>query len=275
MVANIQLDEDGIVWLNRYAAEVCETFGTEFVQENGRFGHWKPLLHRFSKAVDNVLTRGRGHFGAVEEAHNEICIASALLANLSPRFLHLEYEPLLPGCAKSIDFRASAEDGTVVYVDVKTIRPAAIDRWEQYETAQQQEWLPDNGNVILFKEWLGGELWHSMLAARGRMLEYALELETKIAESKLSAANTFFVMAFCGEGFHWHLDELEDFVSFYSNGRHRADDLFSKAELKYMSEKQLRLNRNITSFASMSRPQGATRQRPIHWNVQPPRDGFA
>lgn len=275
MVANIPLDEDDIAWLNSYAAEVRETFGAEFQEADDRFALWKPLLHRFAKAVDNLLTRGSRHFGAVDEAHNELCIASALLANSNPRLLHLDYEPHLPGCAESIDFRATAEDGSVVYVDVKTIKPAAKDRWKQYQTAQQQQWLPENVNVTLCEDWLGGELWHSMFAARGRMLEYALELETKIARAKLSAENTRFVMAFCGEGFHWHRDKLEDFVSFYFQGRHRADDPFSQAELKYTADKQLRLKRSITSFACMSRPQGTLRHTSIHWNIQSLRDEFA
>jgi hypothetical protein len=187
----------------------------------------------------------------------------------------LDYEPPLPGGAKSIHFRAAVEDRTAFYVDVKTIKPAAKDRWEQYEKAQQEQWLPENVHVVLSKDWLGGEIWHSMFTTRGRMLEYMLELEAKIAEAKLSAENTRFVMAFCGEGFHWHRDELEDFVSFYFKGRHRADDPFSQAELKYLTDKHLRLNRTITSFACMSRPQGTLHQRSIHWNVEPPRDAFA
>jgi hypothetical protein len=38
-------------------------------------------------------------------------------------------------------------------------------------------------------------------------------------------------MAFCGEGFHWHRDELEGFVNFYFSRKHRADNPFSQAEL--------------------------------------------
>jgi hypothetical protein len=275
MDANIPLDEDDIAWLNRYAAEVHEAFGTEFRAAGNRFVRGKPLLHRFTKAVDYVLTHGRGYFSAVDEAHNELCIASAILANPNPRVVRLDYELSLPGCAKSIDFRATAEDGMVFYVDVKTIKPVAKDRWEQYEKAHQEQWLPQRVQVVLSRDWLGGEIWHSMFTTRGRMLEYTLELEAKIAEAKLSVENARFVMAFCGEGFNWHRNELEDFVSFYFKGRHRADDPFSQAELKYMTDKHLRFNRTITSFACMSRPQGTVREMPIHWNVQPPHDPFA
>ena len=51
----------------------------------------------------------------MDEAHNEICVASALLANQELRFVRLEYEPPLPGSAKTIDFRATAENGQIVY----------------------------------------------------------------------------------------------------------------------------------------------------------------
>lgn len=274
MSASIPLDDDDIAWLNSYATAVRETFEAEFRAADDRFIGWKPLLERFTEAVDYVLTHGYGNFGSVDQAHNELCIASAILAKTAPRIVRLDYEPPLPGCAKSIDFRAAAETGTIFYVDVKTVKPAATDRWEQYEKFQKERRFPENVHVTLSKHWLGGEMWHSMFAARGRMLEYTLELEAKIAEANLTAENARSVMAFCGEGFHWRRDELEDFVSFYFKGRHRADDPFSKAELKYIADKRLRLNRTITSFACMSRPQGTIRQRLIDWNVQPPRDPF-
>jgi hypothetical protein len=275
MAGSIPLDEDDITWLNSYAEEVCETFGAEFRDAADRFALWKRLLQRFVQAVDSVRTHGRGYFNAVDEAHNELCIASAILASPNRRIARLDYEPPLPDCAKSIDFRAAAEDGTSIYVDVKTIKPAAIDRWDQYQKARQEQWLPEDVHVALSKDWLGGELWHSSLAARGRMLEYTLELEAKIAAAKLSAENTHFVMAFGGEGYHWRRDQLEDFVSFYFKGRHRPDDPFSRAELKYMTDKHVVFNRTITSFACMNRLQSDIRQRLIHWNIQPPRDGFA
>lgn len=275
MGGDIPLDDDDIAWLNDYATEVRNTFGTEFSAAEDRFARGKATLQRFTDAVDRVIKDGRSYFSAVDEAHNELCIASAILASSEPRIVRLDYEPDLPGCAKSIDFRAGTEDGTSFYVDVKTIKPVSKDRWKQYERAQREQWLPQNVHVVLSKSWLGGEMWHSMFAARGRMLEYTLELEGKIEEAKLGGNNTRFVMAFCGEGFYWHRSELEDFVSFYFRGSHRADDPFSQAELKYMAGKNLRFNRTVTSFACVSRPQGTIRQRSIHWNVQPPSDKFA
>lgn len=67
-------------------------------------------------------------------------------------------------------------------MDVKTITQAPKDRWEQFDTAREEERFPENHIVGLFKEWMDGEIWHGWCAARGRMLEYTLELEEKIRE---------------------------------------------------------------------------------------------
>ena len=45
------------------------------------------------------------------------------------------------------------------------------------------------------------------------MLEYSLELEQKIAGAGLATGDTICVLALCGDGFHWHRDQLEDFVA--------------------------------------------------------------
>jgi excisionase family DNA binding protein len=120
---------------------------------------------------------------------------------------------------------------------------------------------------------MGGEIWHQMFAARARMLEYALELEGKIRDCGLKdQEKTLFILALCGAGFHWHEDELEDFVQFYRTGRHRSDDPFSRVEANYAKEKNLALERTISRFACMRRRQGELFHTRLNWNVQPPRD---
>ena len=271
MSADQPLRQDDIDWMNAYANEVLTTFRGRFESASGRFKTWQSLLDRFSLAIEAVKANSRPQFHAVDEAHNELCIADALLENRGPLFTCLEYEPALPGCGKSIDFRATTDAGVTVYVDVKTIKPLAKDRWEQFERAQAEGWFPLNVSVVLSKEWLGGELWHNMFAARGRMLEYSLELEQKIAEGNLSVGGSLFVLALCGEGFHWHEDELEDFVSYYYAGAHRGDDAFGNAEARYVREKNIAIAKTISRFACMRRPQGAIFQKRLNWNVQPPR----
>ncbi len=272
--ASLNLSADDITWVKAHAAEVTQAFEREFDAARDRFKEGQLLHDRFNAAIDSVLKNGRGHFSAVDEAHNEICIASALLANTRLRFVRLECEPPLPGCAKTIDFRATADNGQIVYVDVKTIKPQAADRWDQFEKAMNEGWIADNVHVVIAEEWLGGEIWHAWFAARARMLEYTLELEQKIADGHLAGGNTLFVLALCSDGFRWQQDGLEDFVSFYCSGVHRADDAFSKVELRYISDKKITLNRTISQFAYMKRPQSQIRPARLNWNVRPPRDPF-
>lgn len=273
MSADTKLSEEDIVWVKAYAKEVNDVFDGVFKTAEKQFEKDGPcLLQRFHAAIDELLKVGRGKFRAVDEMHNELCVAAAILQNPNPKFNVLAYEPPLAGCSKSIDFRAKTTDDLTLFVDVKTIKPMPKDRWEQYEKALKEGWLPDNVKPFFSKEWLGGELWHNAYAARSRFLEYALELEQKIADCKLQVEKTFFVLIFCGDGFHWHEDELEDFVSFYFSGAHRPDDPFSKAEVKYMKEKKLTLARTISRFACMRRPQGEIHKNRLNWNVQPPRD---
>ncbi|MFZ0270331.1 MAG: hypothetical protein WAL34_00650 [Acidobacteriaceae bacterium] len=271
---SLNLTADDIAWVKAHADEVSRTFEAEFVAACDRFPRGQLLLDRFNAAIETVLKLGRGHFTAVDEAHNEICIASALLANTRLRFIRLEYEPPLPGCAKTIDFRATADTGQIAYVDAKTIKPQAADRWDQFEKATKEGWIADNVHVVVAQEWLGGEIWHAWFAARARMLEYTLELEQKIAAANLAGENKLFVLALCGDGFGWQQDGLEDFVSFYYSSVHRADDAFSKAELKYISDRRITLNRTISQFAYMKRPQSQIRQTRLNWNVKPPGDAF-
>jgi hypothetical protein len=267
-----KLVREEIAWITGYAATVTTYFESIFGNANDRFNDGPRLVERFKRAVEKVLKDGRGNFRAVDETHNELCVAAAILQNPNPQFVMLDYEPALYGCAKTIDFRVTTVDGATVFVDVKTIKPVPKDRWEQFERALKEGWLSENVRVTLSKEWLGGEIWHEMFAARSRMLEYTLELEQKIANCQLQAERTSFVLMLCGEGFYWHKDELEDFVSFYFMGRYRSDDPFSKAEAKYIEEKKLSIAKTVSRFACMRRPKGDVEQKRLNWNVQPPHD---
>lgn len=273
-MSSVDLTADDIAWVRAHAAEVQKTFGQEFAAAADRFRDGKVLLDRFNAAMEAVLKNGRGQFRAVDEAHNELCIASALLSNTNLRFIRLEYEPPVPGCTKTIDFWATAEDRQIVYVDVKTIKPEDTDRWEQFERAKAEGWFPDNVIVGISQEWLGGEIWHASFAARARMLEYSLELEQKIEEARLQADSAVFVLALCGDDSRWHQDQLEDFVALYSTGVYRADDSFSQVERKYMTDKNISLKRTISRFAYFQRKQGEIRPNRVNWHVRPPRDPF-
>jgi hypothetical protein len=266
------IDQEEIDQINSYAAEVNTVFSKEFAGHADRFKAPERLLQRFNDAVCSMFLNGRRLIAGVDESHNELCVASQLLANVATRIAVLEYEPVLPGCAKSIDFRACTDQGLTVYVDVKTIKPKPKDRWDQFAKAGREGWFPENINVVLSKPCLGGELWHNMFTARSRMLEYALELESKIHNCNLVRNDkTIFILALCGEGFHWQENGLEDFVSFYRSGFHRDDDPFSKAEAKTITDKNITLDGTITRFACMKRSQFEIRHQRLNWNVQPPK----
>lgn len=222
--------------------------------------------------MEEVRKRGRGFINGVDETHNELCIVVALLNNLEPQFTRIHYESPLPNTDKTIDFCAVIEDGQHVYVDVKTIKPLSKDRWDQYARAINECWFPKDVAFVVQRDWLGGELWHEAFAARARMLEYTLQLEQKIAQAQLATNENVSVLAFCGEGFHWHQDELEDFVAFYRTGHHRKDDPFSRVEENYIAEKNLALSRVVSRFACLRREQGELIQKRINWNVQPPKE---
>jgi hypothetical protein len=91
------LSADDTAWVRAYAAEVMQTFAQEFGVATDRFRDGQVLLDRFNAAIESVLKNGRGYFRAVDEAHNELCVASALLSNTQLKFICLEYEPPLPG----------------------------------------------------------------------------------------------------------------------------------------------------------------------------------
>lgn len=265
------LTADEIQWVEGYRAEVVKAYGAIFAEEADRFPDSERLLRRFNDAADSVL--GGSSLRAVDEAHNELCIARALLLNTRQRFASLAYEPSLLGCAKTIDFRAVSAEGLTVFVDVKTIKPEPKDRWEQFERAQREGWFPQSMIVSLSREWMGGEIWHQMFAARARMLEYTLELEAKIRGCGLTEQeNTLFLLAFCGAGFHWHVSQLEDFVQFYRNGRHRSDDPFVNVEMNFMEEENVTLDRTVMRFACMRRRQFELFPASLNWNIKGPVD---
>jgi len=272
--ANASLSAEDVAWVMAYAGDVVRIFGEEFVAAADRFKEGPLLLERFKSAIEWVVNNGWAYFRAVDEAHNEMCIASALLKNIRLKFIRLEYEPPLPGCAKTIDFRVTADSGQIVYVDVKTIKPQSKDRWEQFEKAMVEGWFPGNVRVTLSEEWMGGEIWHAWFAARSRMLEYALELEKKIEQCGIAGGGTLFVLAICGDGFHWHESQLEDFVSFYYTGIHRGDDPFAQVEQKYMVEAKISLARTISRIAYVKRSQGSIHPNRMNWQVRSPRDPF-
>jgi hypothetical protein len=152
---------------------------------------------------------------------------------------------------------------------VKTIKPKPRDRWDQYARAIKEGWLPKNVQYILEQDWQGGELWHMAFVSRARFMEYALEHEEKISLASYGDVAQRQILMLCGDGFHWHQSELEDFVAYYCSGKHRSDDPFCLAKARHIQVSKLTLQRSISSFGCLDRRQGEVTARRINWHVHP------
>lgn len=257
-------------WLTDYCAAVARHFSGVFVSSSTAFPEADVLLNRFGDARDAVISDGWKRWPTLDEAHNELCIAAAILEAPNYQIDELSYEPLPAVGAKTVDFLAKGNDGRLWLVDVKTIAPKLIDRWNQFETAHANEWLPDSANLVLAREWLGGELWHGKVASRSRMLEYTLELEGKLTGYPEFGPDTAILM-FCTNGFHWHEDELEDFVALYADGQHRADDVLATMERHFIETQGLDLPRRVKRFGYCQRESQSITPSRVNWWVRPPR----
>ena len=250
--------------LNEYSINVIKYFQFEFSKHSIRFPDAHKLIAKFEESIKQIKAGGRSLFHLAHETHNELCVALALLENSNPSFRLLEYEPVLSGTPKSIDFRALS-GAYSYYVDVKTIRPKLNNKWIQYE--KLTKFISKNNSLFLVREWLGGEIWHSFFSSRGKMLSYSKELEEKVLSGNLSNGSNRIVMVFCGDDYHWHEDSLEDFISFYRSGRHRKDDPFGEMEAHEVKSKKISFYRNITNFCFLRRRQLEIATEGINWDV--------
>lgn len=240
-------------WLETRARQVRDHFGAVFERHAPAFPSRHRLLGKYIAAVTDVQANGWVDYGKLFDFHNELSLAEALLECPDPSVGLLDYEVSLPGCSKTVDFHVAPQSGSAIYLDVKTIRPTAVDAWGKYEHAVRNNRLTPATHVELRSAWLGGELWHLMTAARDRFLQHSLGLEAKIRECRPALAPATLVLALFSNGFHWHLDELEDFVAFYRSGNHAPYDPLGSMEAHYITEKDIHLDRTIDHFAYFRR----------------------
>jgi hypothetical protein len=265
---------DDATWVAGYVTDVVSGLQERLAPHVGRFPDGERLIQRMVRARDAVLQHGWAHMRAIDEVHNEACVAIAILEANDPPATLLRYEPKLAGTNQTIDFVSEYAGEQPCFIDVKTIAPQTRNRWEQYAAAQEKGFMSDRATVTLLKDWLGGELWHNMFAARGRMLEYTLELEAKAATAGLRERSGCIVLMLCSNGFHWNEDELEDFVAFYTSGTHRPDDHFAQMEAADLKTHPLPPNRVVRQFGYMERSSGAILPSRLNWNAVPPRLPF-
>jgi hypothetical protein len=259
--STLQRDETDAV--AAYVASVLATFTTSL--NDARFPDADRLLARFRRVSDDVL-HGKESPKTLAAPHNEMCVAVAILRE---DVTGLSYEPALPrGEKRTIDFRALTATENSLWIDVKTIQPDDSDRWDQFERGRREGWVPPS--VDLNAQWLGGEIWHGWATARARMLQHALELESKMMGAGLQPDRDAVTLMLCGDGFDWQHTEFEDFVAFYRLGRHRVGDPFAQMETHHINQKGVKFHRTISRFAYLERQRTSTQPSVCRWKVLPP-----
>jgi len=244
-------------------------FADSFIKHELRFPGWRACLKRYADKYDEIISSNCYSVRQLEEIHNELCVADALLEINYPYIDIIEYEPPILPCLKTIDYKCKAGN-IFAYVDIKTITPKAIDAWSKFTDLKGKGLISENNEFILEQEYLGGEFWHDITTSRGRMLEYTIELEKKILESGMDVEGNMFLLALCGNGAKWHVDELEDFVHYYRTGHHRDDDGLAKMESHYMEQNRIVFSGRIDKFIYVERSLGYIQPQRIVWNVVPP-----
>jgi hypothetical protein len=253
------------------AAEAAQHFRVLLSTHSARLRGLDACFERFHASLDIVRQNATcSAMYALEESHNELCIAEELLFSGDGQFALVEYEPRLPYGDRRIDFRAT-KDRAVWFVEVKTIHPLRKDRWDQYERIVEGGQITDNVTIHFERQSMGGELWHQRFSARAKMMEYSVDFENRVRTGGVDSPDHRFVLALFSDGFAWHEDELEDFVAFYRTGQHRLDDGLAKMERHVLEMQSQPLTQRISAFAYFCRPPFAQTPTEKNWNVRPPK----
>jgi hypothetical protein len=209
------------------------------------------LLGRFDEAWHAWSEKLVPDARQITETVNELLIAKRFLQDRL--CASVEYEPSLDGSKKTIDFLFRTTDGDRIFYDAKTIHPTDKDTLRRYERAKREGWFAPGTHLILDEAGQGGLLAHHQFATREKFRDHTLELEEKIRHvSNQQDGHTYFRMVFCGDGFRWHRDHLEDFADVYFTGQSRWDH-FAAMEAHYLTEKGLTLERTILGFCYFER----------------------
>lgn len=239
--------------------------------ETSRFPSNGSMLARYRRAFETCFERGPSSLNQFMEAHNEVCVAVALLqADNGEAVCRLEYEPPLCTTDRRFDFFIQRNDNKRLWIEVKSIRPERRDAWSQFTSIKNRELLSERTEIIIFQGLGGGELWHDWMAGRSKMLEYCLQTEEKIKLAGAEVRDDICVLCFCMRAHQWNKSHLEDFVSYYRSGEHRYDDAFGKMERHHLDEKSPGLSQTIHDFILLERDDLAVRWNKTTWKVQPP-----
>jgi hypothetical protein len=231
-----------------------ETFYKLLITGNqSRLAGGNRLWRQFEDAIAAYRENGIPSLRQVTERVNELVVARIILNDTTLPHSKVQYEPQIGTDARRIDFVVPDVTGGNLYIEVKTVHPRTEDsdkNWGKYE--KRREMHTENTQYIVKKDWLGAELYGNSFSARSKFMEYAREFETRLAAAKEAQPGRG-VLVFCGDGWAWHLSQLEDFADFYRTGRHRPDDSFGKMEAEEIQRNGIELIRNIGAFGFVKR----------------------
>ena len=261
------LDKDLVIdFLSRVESDIVAAI----LRHTGRLERCSKLLRGYEEARDAWKEGRTAYLRDVTSRVNELCVAKAMLEDVTVS--RVEYESPLAGTAKTIDFLAfpANKPGVCLYYDVRTVQPEERDSWAKYLGAV----FTPGTNLILEREWMGGEIFHEKVTARARFVEHTLELEEKIRGVSVSQKDrTFFRLILCGDGFQWHRSELEDFVETYFRGSYPWDH-FAAMQEHYLKSRGREFERTVHGFCYLKRRQPRTNIDAFVCDVRGPDPGL-
>jgi hypothetical protein len=269
-------------WIRKFLDQIDDELCSKLAAMEDRFSSCNTLLGQFRRQSQKLLKIEKFDFAdpaqqksfkQLIEKHNELCVAYEILYQKAGSTIErLEYEPNNPYTKRKIDFHAISSTKEEFWIEVKTIHPIVLsegtksDKWVDYLSKKQDKnkYFPENTELILSRE-SGGEIWHDYKAARTQMLEYVRNFEDRIEESHIREDNIC-ILAFVGNGYHWRLDHLEDFVAFY-HGHPRSDDVFLEMQKFYIADNGINLSKRINMFAYFEHRESSVFHDSVDWNV--------
>ncbi|MCH8203419.1 MAG: hypothetical protein IH996_09980 [Proteobacteria bacterium] len=257
--------------IERFVGQVHAFYKDIIVGDASRITRGQALWGKFEAAAGVCRADKDAGSRQLTECVNELAVAKALIEDqyvAGP----ICYEPGILPDDRKIDFVVTL-GGERAYFEVKTVQPQTEDTEKTWRShLRRREYYPKNVHLHVEKEWLGGMLAGKRFTARSRFMEYTLEFESRLAAAKNSKPGLG-ILVFCGNGFDWHYDELEDFVDFYRIGAHRQDDPFALMEKHDIEERGLQLLRNIDHFAYLERVVTQVERKQLIFPVRGPRIG--
>lgn len=240
-----------------------------------KFPSWEKLISLYNDSIDKLFSEGTTALNRFQEMYNELCTAVLILEDTTiSKERCLEYEPKIAKGKPRFDFKITVPDEPIRWIEVKTVHPDTQDDWNQFQKAVRNNRFPQNTEMILHKDWLGGELFHNAYSSRKKMIDNALVMEKKIEACLNKSETDITFLVLFSDGLQWHIDRLEDFIHYYRTGFHFPGDPFSKMEKFFYETEGICFKKTINHFAYIRRQKAENRPSRVVWSVLPPKWPF-